>query len=317
MRNLDIGYHAGDLGKAEGFFSITCGGRDTGHFGTGTYFVGDEHALDCGGYRERPREIVDFSKYNLYCPGSVFAKYAFEYLKNLNEFILDLEHPIQDTLTVFQMQGKAEDLVYEYESYMESDPEKAAECAKELEDIYNLAFGEQTVERRKENNPGRTWYAYEDLLKDLKRDWKGSFQQRTIDRIYWFRSAASDAALYFNVPKEKVPGILKDVYERTKALMENRFSPSALMADGPSTMFMKALGYEGVDVRFTPGMDNTAYGSVIYDLKGPDAERQQFLREQSKRKPSFAVTVSLAEQKHENSISEKHPVKVHDTERNV
>ena len=30
---------------------------------------------------------------------------------------------------------------------------------------------------------------------------------------------------------------------------------------------MKALGYEGIDVRHIPEFDNTTYGSVIYDLK--------------------------------------------------
>lgn len=43
--------------------------------------------------------------------------------------------------------------------------------------------------------------------------------------------------------------------------------------DSASTMLMKSLGYEGVDVRHTD-LDNTAYGSVIYDLKGKDAERK-------------------------------------------
>lgn len=40
--------------------------------------------------------------------------------------------------------------------------------------------------------------------------------------------------------------------------------------DSLSTIFMKALGYDGVDVRGLDGLDNTTYGSVIYDLK-PDS----------------------------------------------
>ena len=38
-------------------------------------------------------------------------------------------------------------------------------------------------------------------------------------------------------------------------------------SDSVSTRFMKALGYDGVDVRHLSYFDNTNYGSVIYDLK--------------------------------------------------
>ena len=37
--------------------------------------------------------------------------------------------------------------------------------------------------------------------------------------------------------------------------------------DSPSTNFMKMAGYEGIDVRGIKGLDNSAYGSVIYDVK--------------------------------------------------
>ena len=37
--------------------------------------------------------------------------------------------------------------------------------------------------------------------------------------------------------------------------------------DSASTHFMKQLGFEGVDVRHIKELDNTEYGSVIYDLK--------------------------------------------------
>ena len=40
-----------------------------------------------------------------------------------------------------------------------------------------------------------------------------------------------------------------------------------LEADSPSTIFMKELGYEGIDVRHIEEYDNSSYGSVIYDLK--------------------------------------------------
>lgn len=39
-----VGYHAGDLGKSEPLSRMD-GGRGTGHFGTGTYFVGDPEKI--------------------------------------------------------------------------------------------------------------------------------------------------------------------------------------------------------------------------------------------------------------------------------
>ena len=38
---------------------------------------------------------------------------------------------------------------------------------------------------------------------------------------------------------------------------------------------MKAMGYEGVDVRGLKGLDNVSFGSVIYDLKGEDLARKK------------------------------------------
>lgn len=41
--------------------------------------------------------------------------------------------------------------------------------------------------------------------------------------------------------------------------------------DSASTVLMKELGFEGVDVTGIKGLDNTEYGSVIYDLRPEDA----------------------------------------------
>ena len=40
--------------------------------------------------------------------------------------------------------------------------------------------------------------------------------------------------------------------------------------DSLSTVFMKALGYEGVDTRGLSDYDNVNYGSVIYNLRDED-----------------------------------------------
>ena len=57
-----IGYHYGDLGKGRDTYrkNMTKQGRGTGHFGTGTYFIG--HKLDNDDiYTNRPLHQIDFN----------------------------------------------------------------------------------------------------------------------------------------------------------------------------------------------------------------------------------------------------------------
>ena len=66
------GYHYGDLGKGRDtyFFNIDVANRSTGHFGTGTYFFGEEgnknDPLATRG--DRPAQKVNFNDYHLFKP---------------------------------------------------------------------------------------------------------------------------------------------------------------------------------------------------------------------------------------------------------
>ena len=66
----------------------------------------------------------------------------------------------------------------------------------------------------------------------------------------------------FNISTDEAINMLDNIY--------NNLDPKPEMVEGDSvsTRFMKALGYEGVDVRHLPEFDNTTYGTVVYDLKG-------------------------------------------------
>ena len=44
--------------------------------------------------------------------------------------------------------------------------------------------------------------------------------------------------------------------------------------DSMSTIFMKELGYNGIDVRGLEGYDNTGYGSVIYDINKKKGDKK-------------------------------------------
>jgi hypothetical protein len=60
----NIGYHSGDLGYgADTVLGRMAGGRSTGHFGTGVYFVGKPISRE-----GRPTKIADLSQYNLFKP---------------------------------------------------------------------------------------------------------------------------------------------------------------------------------------------------------------------------------------------------------
>jgi len=64
----NVGYHYGDLGIGwDTTRKHMSGGRGTGHFGTGVYFLGKP--LNKGGfYGSRPEHRIDFSKFKLFKP---------------------------------------------------------------------------------------------------------------------------------------------------------------------------------------------------------------------------------------------------------
>jgi len=85
-KSTNIGYHAGDLGKAEHLARFHGSNRGTGHFGTGTYFVGSKEAVNLGNYKDRPVQEINFDGYNLYRPdGHNQANNLHEGLKFIND----------------------------------------------------------------------------------------------------------------------------------------------------------------------------------------------------------------------------------------
>lgn len=76
--------------------------------------------------------------------------------------------------------------------------------------------------------------------------------------------------------------------------------------DSPSTVFMKSLGFDGVDVRGLELLDNTTYGSVIYDLKIPKQEAIKKLEASVKAKKKLLT----ADIKAAKNFADKEPAKV-------
>ena len=86
--NIDNkGYHWGDLGKGRDTYhwNMTSSRRSTGHFGTGTYFLGSKDGNVGSIKNGRQLHEVDFSKYNLFKPKNENEAYTLhEGLKALN-----------------------------------------------------------------------------------------------------------------------------------------------------------------------------------------------------------------------------------------
>ncbi len=94
--------------------------------------------------------------------------------------------------------------------------------------------------------------------------------------------------------KEAIAPILDEVAEITKKPVLEWYDKKY---DSPSTMFMKKLGYEGVDVRHIPEYDNTKYGTVVYDLKGEVKQKPKIQEKAPELTPAEKDRIKQAGQK--------------------
>jgi hypothetical protein len=249
----NIGYHAGDLGKAEFLGSQKGSERGTGHFGTGTYFVGNKKEIELGGYKDRPLHSVDFSEYNLYTPKTPsVAMKVHESLKYLNRFSRiytgKKTHSSEDIETLYSGANKKEIISV----LKRLDPEYA-----------EVDFEQATGYTFDEYLKGAHGAPINIYVEGMSRNLSEENAQHQKDREKQL-VAISDLALVFNKDKKDVTSWLNEAYSKV--------ANSDRKTDSVSTLFMKSLGYEGVDVRHIPNMDNTMYGSVIYDLHKKTAE---------------------------------------------
>ena len=282
----NYGYHAGDLGKSE-YYSEQSGGRSTGHFGTGTYFVGDPKEIEHYNKRdgqEAPKHIVDFTSYKLYKP-------------NNEKIAEDLHFALS--------------LLNNYKSYFETDEtfNRAVEEYKKLKKYFNIDYDKWNpkwtsvdILRGWENHKyeiidsintlikyynklQEDSYLNPELLHEIKDDPDNSYFDETLEmtvkelvnNLYLEEDIKnlellSDNNLinkFYMFDKDDVIHALQKVVEaqnfvKSQGGWYNSYNKNW---DSLSTIFMKALGYEGIDVRHLPRFDNTTYGSVIYDVK--------------------------------------------------
>lgn len=258
-------YHAGDLGKSETLAQQT-GGRSTGHFGTGTYFVGDKAKIDLGAYKDRPQHVIDLDGYNLYTPKSESeARKAHDVLKFVNDYwsVLDKADDITN----------AKNDVSDLENAFDDASPRDSASLDRIEEILRRPVFEHLVTK--------------DMLDDFSNTQKGSDEyarqvtniiNKAKDAIKWDGSIGKFLDKLNNFEKEvEVLGISADEAKKLVRQIGNEITSKygknwilndeARGSDSVSTRLMKMLGYEGVDVRHIAAFDNTDYGTVVYDLK--------------------------------------------------
>lgn len=302
------GYHAGDLGKAESFFSQS-GNRGTGHFGTGTYFVSNPNVFD-EGYKERPIHKINFNNYNLYKPSNNdFGYQLHDTLKLLNEDFgfyhkyLNVKDDV-DFLGGIKHDGKYIDVDFVYGN---NNAEKIVDAYNNLvnkeiidgEPIYYQPEPKTDVDdddwlgwflsnENEDSIEDKAFMAYENFYKEMISGWNAP-----IDRIENMKNITNklNNVLEGNHTEEEINDALENTlnaYNEYNSL-GGWYSEDSKNWDSLSTVFMKNLGYEGVDVRHlgdngdTSGLDNTKYGSVIYNLKDEDLKQHEKAKENRKK----------------------------------
>lgn len=246
VENLKEAYHYGDLEYGKKADSRTIiGGRSTGHFGTGFYSVGKYAPEKAGDYAKRGHWELDLDKYNLFKPKTNY-----------------IGHRLHDALKVLNNDITKDSFIHYDEIKLEQELDDL-EYAKDEDGIilFIKKYDKDSLDR---NSPNANWNLIQsakdkdygelhDYAKNLCKDLVGSNDS--------LEHAVNELSSIFSLDRGEV-----------KDLIEDAFYNNSL--DSVSTNFMKALGYEGIDVSHLDhdedgfaGLDNFAYGSVVYDLK--------------------------------------------------
>lgn len=286
---FSVGYHAGDLGKSEGYH-MQGGDRSTGHFGTGTYFVGDEAKISGNDtYGKRPHETVEFDNYNLYKVRNDKEGYRLhDYLHALDSGVSQefLDAAISGKFRASNLRSEAYNLAEQYETKhwddeleMEVTEDFIGASIRAMSEVaeangiefqnYDEWLAEQSEDAPEPSDSDYDFYQdeYYNYLKDLLVE-SDNKRNKGYDK---FRDAQWELRWMFG--EDNVNRALQAVVDHQAAMEQAGYSGQRGQ-DSRATVFMKALGYEGIDVRGT-GLDNTTYGSVIYDLKGEDLARKK------------------------------------------
>ena len=232
-------------------------GRGTGHFGTGFYFVSQDQYGDMHTDYDpsRPIYVLDTSSYNLYKPKDNNEAYK---LHDALKYINDCARGKRTNLRFKkdELEREWDDIEYDIFNSDESDGKSDEELDKEFREAVKVFI--------KKYSPNVSDYYLNSLDDkshyDLEREIKW-FINDIVDDDEKLAYAITDLADMFSVDEEDVEDLVINAYN-TKS------------EDSISTLVMKGLGYEGIDVSHLQksgqgvmGLDDFSYGTVVYDLK--------------------------------------------------
>lgn len=306
LEENNIGVHYGDLGKSETInrSTYTRGTGHFGS-GTYFFGPNAKEVQEKGGSRSgRPKNTVDFSNYNLFRPSNSEEGYRLhEALKRINKlgFVLDdvkvneyIENHNFDSIESVENEynSKIEEIESEQqalEEQIEQLKENNVEYQRLEEEYEEISMKSWRLEREMFPQPDTDdidtlmeWYnadktspeieRYSTQMKEIERQQEQIIDESTkvleeqIKELEDSKKALYDARsmLYemneVNLLKNNGQSIVEAIQKY------NQVADFRGSGDSFSTVAMKALGYEGVDVRGIQGLDNGMYGSVIYDL---------------------------------------------------
>ena len=335
------GYHAGDLGKAEQWSKVNSTGRDSGHLGTGTYFISDPQKLGSG-YKERPLQMIDFNNYNLYKPST--QEYGIELhngLRIINKIIDDVseylknKNDIDNLITFFNHMETSQDnfdlLDYEKVSNSFNNLISSGFFDKNNIDVEKIDVNDLSHDLKWDSSLDEELLDYkidgfDDLFNNLNNKKNqylnaekksNSLKQQIEEKVYTlFQNTDFKTTLSKIETFNKLDDFMYDALEQKHSKAEIRSALNETVnvydtygklnhsdVDSLSTVFMKKLGYEGIDVRhigtqnnLLNNMDSIKYGSVIYDLKGEDLEKHKRAKQEyeERQKASQLYGINIA-----------------------
>lgn len=262
----DLAYHYGDLGKSE--YRHSFGNRGTGGFGTGVYFVGTpiSQRNDSFGYRNRPEHKVDFSEYKLFRPTSNSKAY------DLHDALLTINNLFSDNDVV---PDTPDNILSEYSAVTKEYFSPVDELPED-DYVTPITLDEKILWRYIDKY--KDYYNGEISSQDDLLDIAGVIEDNLLEDARVFERAVRKlvSALGYNYSEDKIRDLIATAVKDTSDI-------------APSTLIMKALGYDGIDVRHLnhdaeglQGLDNFGYGSVIYDIKSTSVIDESYIENKNK-----------------------------------
>lgn len=264
-----FGYRSGDLTKKAEDLLKMYSNRGTGHFGTGYYFFGNENSAI--NYDDRNITKVEFDDYNMFKVKSKDSGLDLhEALKKFNNgtFTYNIVH---DTIKKLKLYDISQKIYTEHTNYsIFKIKDAVGDIISILKDIdvdkildilntstideYSDEFEDKELLQICLNEIVSQYNISKELLTtELKNKMLNNLKKVFIENGYDINSSKFDElwSIYLAVDKEKISLSQSDLVNR----------------DSASTRIMKYLGFDGIDVVGIDGLDNSMYGSVIFDIK--------------------------------------------------